>query len=426
MSAERSLLAARHARTQLELGQTRDAAWLALWSVELDERSGLGWAMLSRIVLEATEDPLGTIGTRYALSLGLPDPEAALVDRLHRIDRWTRGLLAHESSDAILPLAAFDESDKFTETPRHDAWFESHAAEFESETGCAKAVFRMVAAFADAYEVPPTTEEENPLRVEGWAPNDTYLAWRNADPLDGVEVKPATSESDEDKKNVQLLSDYHIEQEITQLGAQGTFELAKERATLWSTLRPGQVKPLAMLIRVLHAGDWLDDRDEAVTRLIAMDSHDLNALEEARVVLGELELWVEQLQILDRMNALAPGHPVILANRGVARMQIGATADGVADLETALETDPNYGPALANLGLHRMREDEYVAARELLERAVNIAPDQPQVRVYLAACKNNQGDKAGAIEELERALELDDGHEQAKQLLEELTSRSSE
>lgn len=413
--------AARHARAQLELGQTRDAAWLALFSVELDETEALAWALLARVVLEATEDPLATVATRYALQLGVPDPERVLIERMHRIDLWTRGLLDHADRASLLPVSAFDDAAKFEESPRFAPWLDEQMSGFEDERGCARAVFRMVAAFADAYVVPET--EDNPLHAEGWKPTELYAAWRDADPVSRLgDVAPEAVVEDASDK-VQLLSDYRIEQEILELGAQGSFQLARERAELWTKLRPGKVKPLAMMIRVNHVGQWNDERDEAVEALLALDCRDLNELEEARVTLGELELWTAQLAVLERMDRLAPGHAVILANRGVAKMQLGALAEGASDLEAALTADPECGPALANLGLHRMREDEYVAARALLERAVKVAPDQAQVRVYLAACKNNQGDRAGAMEELESALKLDPHHAQAQQLLEELLAR---
>lgn len=421
MTREDARRAARHARAQLELGQTRDAAWLAILAVETDESEALGWALLARIVLEATEDPLATVTTRYALELGVPEPERALIERMHRVDLWTRGLVDHDDHAPILPLSAFDDASAFTETPRLDRWLGEQMADFDDASGCARAVLRMVAAFSEAYVVPET--DDNPLRADGWTPTKAFAAWRDPNPVIGLGEPPAPTSIEDDAPDVQLLSDYRIEQEIVELGAQGSFQLARDRATLWAQLRHGRVKPLSMLVRVLHAGEWHDERDEAVRRMLDLGSHDLNELEDARVVLGELELWDAQLQILDQMDHLAPGHSVILANRGVAKMQLGAANDGATDLEAALEADPDCGPALANLGLHRMRQDEYVAARALLERAVEVAPKQAQVRVYLAACKNNQGDRAGAMAELESALKIEPEHPQAKQLLEELLSR---
>jgi tetratricopeptide (TPR) repeat protein len=213
-----------------------------------------------------------------------------------------------------------------------------------------------------------------------------------------------------------------MEQDIASLGALGQFELALERAQVWAAARPQKIPPKAALVRLHHAARNEPARDAAVEALLAIDTRDLNELEEARLALGELELWGPQIRVLDRMDDLAPSHPVILANRGAAFLAIEEMGLAETDLKKAIETDQNNAPALATLGLIRMRQDRYVGARELLERAVGVAPDKAQVHVYLAACKNNQGDRNGAIEALERALKLEPDHAQAKQLLEELTT----
>lgn len=415
-----SLALARRAIRDLELAQTQSGAWLAILALDADPRCGLAWAVVARIVLEATEDPLGTIATRYALGLDIPEPERADVEQYHRVDLWTHGLLEHEQSAAILDISVFDSPAPFTPTARHDGWFAQQIAEFGSEEECARAVLRMVAAFSTAWVVPES--DGNPLRDEGiWERTPEFEAF--AATVDAQDADVAPKEAPARKSGIQVMSDYWIEQEILSCGAQGSFQLALERAQAWVQLRPHRLKPQVALIRVLHAGGWQDELTAAVKALLASDLSDLNELEEARVGLGELSLWREQLEILDRMNALAPDHPVILANLGAAKMELGNEETGAKALEQALEADPDCGPALANLGLYRMRQDEYVAARELLERAVAVAPDQPQVRVYLAACKNNQGDKGGAVDELEKALELDPTHEQAIQLLDELLER---
>lgn len=416
---EQAVTAARLAYEALSTAQTRDAAWLALYGLELDPEGGLALALLARIVHEMTQDPLATVATRRALQLGLPDPEARGVARFHRIDLWNRGLLAHRDERAVLPATTFDDATAFSPTPREAPWFEGELFEWGGEDGVVLAIRRMVAAFADAWVVPRT--EGNPLREPGiWAEAPAYAAWKASAPLSGRAAEPT---SDGSSAELVVLSDHWIEQEIASLGLAGQFELARERAEAWVTARPDRLAPRATLVRVLAAGGWDEARDEAVGALLARESDDLNELEEARMALGEIGLFEAQVTILDRMDRLAPGHPVILANRGVARLQLGAKDAGVADLEAALAADPDSGPALANLALERMKADEYVEARRLLERAVQVAPQEPQVRVYLAACKNNQEDRVGAIAELQEALRLDPDHAQAKFLLEELQSR---
>ena len=414
-----ALDAARLARRELDLAQTRTGAWYALLAVELDPSNGLGWSLLARIVLGTNEDPLGTLVTARALELGVPDPEREEVERDHRVDLWTRGLLAHSDEAAILPLTAFSDDDPFQRTSRADAWWQEQLEEAEGVEAACRSVARMVAALSEAWVVPET--DANPLRSpEPWRRTEAFTRWVESEPVRPGKDSSKREESPPDLEKITVLSDYWIEQEIWKLGAQGRFDLALDQARLWTTLRSGRTKPRTVLARVLHARGDTEERDEVVRELIEAPVRDLNELEEARVVLGELELWAPQIAVLDRMAEFAPDHPTILANRGVAYLQLGRGDDGAHDLERAIELMPDHGPALANLGLHRMREDEYVAARDLLKRAVEVAPEEPQARLYLAVCMNNQGDREGALEALRRVLELDPEHSQARQLLREL------
>lgn len=409
---------ARSALAELELGQTKSAAWYGLWALERNPTCGLAWAVLSRIVLEVTQDPLATLATRRALRLGLPDPERVEFERFHRIDLWTRGLLAHDSGQPLLPVHAFAHPEHFRETTRLATWLANETNAWTDDEGAARALTRLAASLADAWVVPE--DGESPLRDPApWRPTAAFERWSQAAPA--PKARPTSTPVAEEK--VVVLSDHWMEQSIMSLGAQSSFDLALDRAREWAQLRPDKVRPKAALVRVLHAQHALAERDEAIEALLGLGMRDLNELEEARLALGELELWGPQVRLLDQMNRVAPGHPVILANRGVALLQLGRAEEGERDLEAALVADPDHGPALANLGLQRMKNDEYVAARRLLERAVVVAPDQAQVRVYLAACKNNQDDRGGAILELEKALELEPGHAQARQLLDELKAR---
>jgi tetratricopeptide (TPR) repeat protein len=430
---ERALLAARRAEQALRADRARDAAWLALQAVELDPDGGLAWSQLARMVLEVTRDPMGTLATRAALELGIGPPERAAVERYHRIDLWMRGLLAHHEERALLPVGAFDDERAFVLTPRHQPWLEQHQQDWRDTATLLAATARMVAALSDAWVVPDTPDDVDPLLVdEGWTPTTDFGAWLRRHGLEGAtedDAREAEAEAAvlvaETDPALEVLSDYWIEQEIVRLGASGGFELALERARLWGRLRPQSLKARAVLLRVLAAGGWDTEREAMTAELLALKSDDLNELEEARLALGELRQWEAQLAILDRMSELAPDNPVILGNRGVAKLELGDGAGGEADLEAALEADADYGPALANLALVRMRAERYVAARELLERAIKVAPTQPDVRVYLAACKHNQGDPQGAMTELLEALRLEPEHGPAKSLLRELSKRGS-
>ncbi len=416
-----ALRLARHARHQLDSGMGKDAAWLALAALELDPRCGLALTVLARLILEVNEDPLGTLATRHALSLGVPEPERRGVERFHRIDLWRRGLLAHTDRATILPVPAFDDAAAFHETPRFDAWLRENAGPWGGVEPAAKALERMAAALSDARRVPET--EDNPLRGDaGWEETPLYTEWKRGSSSLG---EPPESPEPAGAEDVTVLSDHWIEQEIASLGASGQFDLAIERAELWTALRPSKIGPKSALVRLYHAAREVAARDRVIETILASGTVDLNELEEARIALGELALWSAQIRVLDQMNAIAADHPVILANRGAALLELGELEKAESDLERALTVDPDNGPALAALGLIRMRQDRYVAARGLLEHAVEVAPDRAQVRVYLAACKNNQGSRQAAIAELEEALRLEPDHAQARQLLEELRSLDS-
>ena len=365
------------------------------------------------------EDPLATIATRHALELGPPEPEREAVARFHRIDLWTRGLLRHKGGATVLKLADFAHAQDFERGPRYEAWFKEQLSGWKDEAQAVLGLVRMAAALADAWVVP---QAENPLREdEGWGRTQSYEAWcaQMSPPEDVAPQETAQEES----AQLTVLSDHWIEQEIATLGASGAFDLALERASVWASLRPGKVRPRAAWVRLLDAAQKPVERDRVIAELLGLGSQDLSDLEEARLALGQLGLWVEQIDLLDQMERLAPGHPVILANRGAARVELGELERGAQDLEAALATDPENGPALATLGLVRMRQDEYVVARPLLEKAVKIAPEQAQVWVYLAACKNNQGDRSGAVEALEQALEREPENTQALQMRKELKEK---
>jgi tetratricopeptide (TPR) repeat protein len=415
MKSTGSLRLARHAQHQLSIGMGRDAAWLALCAIEQDPGCGLALSVLARLILEVNEDALGTLATRHAIALGLPDPERDAIEAFHRIDLWRRGLIAHDSRETILPVSAFGDASKFRDMPRFDPWLREQSEPWGGLEGASQALVRMAAALSDARRVPET--EENPLRVDtGWEEMSLFKEWKAQALASLGEPEPFRAPGPE----VNVLSDHWIDQEIASLGASGQFALGLERARLWASVRPQKIRPKAALVRLHHALLDHEGRDRMIDSILELETQDLNELEEARIALGELSLWGPQIMVLDRMNAITPDHPVILANRGAALLEIGELENAEKDLEKAIEVDATNAPALATLGLIRMRQDRYVGARELLERAVTVAPDRAQVRVYLAACKNNQGDREGAIGELEEALRLEPRNAQARQLLTEL------
>lgn len=413
--SERALEAARRARRALVRGATRDAAWLALWSTEMDESSNLGLAVVARILHEVSGDPLATVVTRAACERGLPDPERVEVERFHRIDLWSRGLLAHTAGQSLLPASVFEDASAFSPTHEMEGWFTERTARWQDLEGACRALRRLVGALSDAWEMP---SEGDPLRTdEAWADMPAYSEWKTQDPLQESEPEPL---EEPDPYGITVISDHWTAHTITRLEEDKPGE-AIEIAERWVELRPGRVPPLVAVMQVAHRLGDEERLADAEAALLSIESENLNELEEARVGLGLLQRYAAQMTILNRMDALAPGHPVVLANRGAVRLELGESQAAEKDLQLALELDPRSGPALTNLGLLRMRESDYVAARALLEEAKKLYPDEAQVRYYLAACLQNQQHPEAALQEAKAAVELDPGFEPGHALLAELT-----
>lgn len=413
----RALRAARKGRAALAELKTRDAAWFGLLALDLDPECTLAWALLAHILTEATQDPVATWAMHNALAVGLPEQDHGVLARFHRVDLWARGLLAHESGRAVLDGAELDAPDGFRITPRLEPWLEATSSNWGGAQGVLRALQRMAAALSDAWSVPMA---EDALRDDvAWPKKPEFAAWVDGDPI-GDAPPPAPPAPTGLTEDLRLLSDYWMEQEVAELGAQGRFDLALEHAQTWSDMRPAGLSPKIAMLR-LHAARGDEAAKQAAAEEIAEhEPATLEGREEARIAFAELELWQPQVGLLDRMLEEAPGHPIILTNRGVAKLKIGDEVGAATDLEAALATTPDAAPALANLALVRMRQDEYGEAKRLLERAAEIAPEEADVLVYLAVCKNNQGDDKGAAADLRRALEIAPEHAEAARLLSEI------
>ncbi len=414
---DRALDAARRAHAALLAGSPRNAAWWSLYGCELDSGCGLAVAMVARTLAAVRADPLATLGTRHALQLGVPEPERADIEREHRADRWSRGLLAHTSGEAVLPWAAFSQPESFDVTGEHDPWFEERYARWGSPKSATRALIRLVGALSDALEKPDGGAES--LRSETpWPDMPAYAAWKAERPLEdappAVELRP-------DPDDALILSDHWSRIELERLEEAGQLAAAADRAERWKDLRPGQLAPLLALLRIAEATGQAAAAEALEAEILAeTGERDLDELEEARLELGALGRFGAQLAVLDRMDALAPGHPVILANRGAARLEVGDTSGAEGDLSLALALDPKSGPALANLAVLRMQEGDFGVARGLLEQAKALHPDEPAVRHDLALCLEAQGHRDLALAEARAAAALMPGWDGAEALLSRL------
>ena len=95
----------------------------------------------------------------------------------------------------------------------------------------------------------------------------------------------------------------------------------------------------------------------------------------------------------------------------------------MAHFSEALRINPGFDVAHNNLGValaNQGRIDE--AIREFLE-ALRIAPDQADWHYYVAVMFNKKGETSEAIRHLEATLKLNPKHEEARRMLDNLTSQ---
>ena len=110
-------------------------------------------------------------------------------------------------------------------------------------------------------------------------------------------------------------------------------------------------------------------------------------------------------------------------NLGIALGVQGKSNEAMAHFSEALRINPRFEVAHNNLGValaNQGRIDE--AIREFLE-ALRIAPDQADWHYYVAVMFNKKGETSEAIRHLEATLKLNPKHEEARRMLDNLTSQ---
>ena len=81
-------------------------------------------------------------------------------------------------------------------------------------------------------------------------------------------------------------------------------------------------------------------------------------------------------------------------------------SDGLAELETALELDPNSLAAHSLLGMYWMSNQRYDLALDAIQNAIELAPERADLYIDQGALMALSGDLAGAYEAYLFAVEL--------------------
>lgn len=99
----------------------------------------------------------------------------------------------------------------------------------------------------------------------------------------------------------------------------------------------------------------------------------------------------DAVRVLDEADAVEPGNPVVLANQGIVRSDLGRPAEALAPLERALVLDPDLHHARFALAIARARTGDRAGADrdavELLKRLPPGAPQRPEVERLRSALR---------------------------------------
>lgn len=107
-----------------------------------------------------------------------------------------------------------------------------------------------------------------------------------------------------------------------------------------------------------------------------------------------------------RVRALLPDHPSVLANLAIVCRDLGKLAEAERYGAQAVAADPENPGSHLNLGAVREKRGDLEAARKAYQRAHQLAPDTPQILNNLGKLLHQMGETTRGRTLLERALQL--------------------
>ena len=109
---------------------------------------------------------------------------------------------------------------------------------------------------------------------------------------------------------------------------------------------------------------------------------------------------------LDRALDIDPENGTLLVNRGALLGATGCYAAAERDLKKVLRVEPSNAEALFNLGVVMTKKGLWSEAVPQLKRAVELESDRAAAHYYLGEALNHVDDLAGALAAYQRAAEL--------------------
>jgi tetratricopeptide (TPR) repeat protein len=116
---------------------------------------------------------------------------------------------------------------------------------------------------------------------------------------------------------------------------------------------------------------------------------------------------------LDQALELEPEHTTLLTNRGALLGALGRYAAAERDLRRVLRVEPANVEALLNLGVVMTKKGLWGEAVPHLRHVTELAPDRSAAFYYLGEALNHVDDLLGALAAFQRATELQPGNARA-------------
>jgi len=199
------------------------------------------------------------------------------------------------------------------------------------------------------------------------------------------------------------LGDPEFRQEYAQLRRAATYDL--ERALRHVDDSAGT----HLLLGKLHSmpGGDQDRARKALDEAVRLSADDGPVLSQSLVARGRLqEDPQDRLKDFDAAVAADDHSAEALQVRGMARLALGQTEEGVADLGAAVELDPENVESLQTYAVAMAALRRFEEALQSMDVAIELSPESPSLLGQRARIHLEMGSTAAAIADFTKSLEL--------------------
>jgi tetratricopeptide (TPR) repeat protein len=179
---------------------------------------------------------------------------------------------------------------------------------------------------------------------------------------------------------------------------------------VWAATQPEEALPF--LSRAAKLDPALGEQTSRLAqniRIARLKDDPAYTLLEAGRALGAMNEWELAAEAFRRATQTHPDYAEAWAYMGEARQQLPeaqATGDGLAELEHALQLDPESLSAHLFLSLYWQRQGQLDQALDYLDKAATLYPDHPALQTEIGHVLALQGDLEAAQQAYQQAIEL--------------------